>query len=260
MVKICGEKTAVTSVRNTVTAILKDMKKKQYEKRLHYAKPEELCIPTYWTKNTGKLSQLMIKWNPSVKALLVSVDRKTSETVTQLVKGSWVKESDGSSTVEKDAPHSQTYGSGSRYLGHSQSYIHSTRRSVKTTENARQHEQSQINVQTVDRVENPTVFQKYQTRLRSLYTEGIKSDFSHITSISGEPEILTAKLHITELEEIRLHGINEYFLFFGTSRETMNHIVEQGFDPKLLGNAIHLSESSHKAAQLAGKFCHVQYF
>ena len=232
MVKFFGERQAVTSAREKVRRIFKDIKKKQdnpdYVRKHHGSKgvlqallKEDPKVPIYWTKNTGVLSKILTKLSLSKSSTLVDVDTRTHRAVDLLVQGSWVQ-------------HFVGHGADSRGLTH-----------------------SKIQVTKVQRIENPKIYREYRTGLNLACEEGMKADFSPITN-AGEPEVLTATLKIPELESIRLPEVNEYFLFHGTKAETVEHIVLQGTDSRLggsglFGQGLYLAESSTKADQYAGK-------
>ena len=233
MVKFFGERQAVTSAREKVRHIFKEIKKKQEDPdcvRKHHGSKgvlqallkEELRVPRHWTQNTGSFSKFRSKWIPSKDSILVDVDPRTHKAVDQLVQGSWLQ----------------------KYVGHgadSRGLIH-----------------SKIQVTKVQRIENLTTYREYRTGLNFACEDGMKADFSPIINIAGELEVLTATLKIPELEAIRLPEVNEYFLFYGTKAEIVEHIVVQGTDSRLgsnglFGQGLYLAESSTKADQYAGK-------
>ena len=233
MVKFFGEKQAVTSAREKVRCIFREIEKKQEDSdfvRTHHGSKgvlqavlsEDRRVPYHWTKNIGAFSKLISKYVPSIYSSLVDIDAHTHKAVEQLVQGSWVQKFVG-------------HGADSRGLTH-----------------------SKIKVTKVQRIENPTTYQEYRTGLNLACEEGMKADFSPITN-AGEPEVLTATLKIPVLESIRLPEVNEYFLFHGTKADTVEHIVLQGTDTRLggiglFGQGLYLAESSTKADQYAGKF------
>ena len=233
MVKFYGEKTSVDKAREKVRDIFTGMKKKEtnpeYIRKYHGRKgilqamlKEDQKVPSHWTKNKGLWSNWIAKHMPSMGNVLVDVDAKTYAAIDQLVKGSWVQKFVG-------------HGADSVGLSH-----------------------SNIQVKKVQRIENPTTYRHYRTRVNLACEEGLKCDFPAITSINNEPEVLTAMLNIPEFERIRTREVNEYFLFHGTKENVKENIVVQGPDSRfsgkgLFGSGLYLSESATKADQYAGK-------
>ncbi|ESO93840.1 hypothetical protein LOTGIDRAFT_228602 [Lottia gigantea] len=115
-----------------------------------------------------------------------------------------------------------------------------------------------IQVTTIERVENTVLYYKYCARRRELFSKALErktpcTNISRIPNSSGP--MLTTKLAGKELTEDIFPEVNEHYAFHGTSRAKA--ISQEGLDHRssgdnnLFGSAVYMSESSTKADQYA---------
>ena len=198
-VKIFGEKEEVDKVRSNVRNVLKKIQKKQadpsYVRQYRGTKAllqatlkEKAKTPSYWTKNTGMFSKVVGLLSSSI---LQDVDAKTKDAVEKLVHGTWQQQYVGQG---KDAVGLGKY---------------------------------QIQISKIQRIENPDAYKRYRIGINFACEEGLSEEYKEITTLSGEGEVMTRLQNQAILEGSLLPEINEYFLFHGTKKEFVNHLVQQ---------------------------------
>ena len=150
--------------------------------------------------------------------MLVDVDTKSFAAVEQMVTGSWKQNFEGHEHDSDGLTHSN------------------------------------IQVERVQRIEDPYTYQRYRNRLTRACQEALQCDYPAITSMDNEPEVLTATLNIPELEAIRLREVNEYFLFRPVPNAKLENVVRGKLVRSgLFHTALHMSESSTQVDQHAGR-------
>ena len=114
-----------------------------------------------------------------------------------------------------------------------------------------------ITIKKIQQIENWDLFSKYWHARSRLQHQSKSTKIPSISSFTGETDVETCAYLTPPLKRLLISGINECFLFHGSSHDKMEGIFKHGLDSRLgnnglFGQGIYMSESSTKADQYAG--------
>lgn len=187
--------------------------------------------PSYWTQYDK--SRTLQEWNcgqTSTKCWeFVDVSHEERAAVESLMMNTWKK----------------------NFVGHG-----------KDASGLRNLQYTNINVLNVQRVENPMLAERYCQFRASMFRKvgQLGRTFPRLDDIpvaKSGPILTTSRAHRILTREM-FPMVNEHYLFHGTSRDRIDVISAQGFDPRLtemamFGQGIYTAESSTKSDQYSGK-------
>ncbi|CAL1535018.1 unnamed protein product [Lymnaea stagnalis] len=178
-------------------------------------------LPSYWNMSHNIPAPLNRRGNPK---MLVNVDKATKKAIEKLINATWEQELVGKGADAKGLNHNR------------------------------------IKVLSVQRVENPALFNRYQDQRKLLLEKMIRGGepsrpIGYIKGTKGDLE--TTKELDDFMKSDLIKDINEHYLLHGTKVERIPALVRHGLDPKhsspdaMFGKGIYAAESSTKADQYA---------
>ena len=90
-----------------------------------------------------------------------------------------------------------------------------------------------VNIDSVQRIENPELFCKYDAHRRRYCGRASQEPFSPIS-----PEVRTLKYSSPLLDQQRIAEVNEYYFFHGSKDKFKDPIITKGFDFRFAGNGL----------------------